>query len=355
MDTKKINKYSDFSILYSFKDKDGSPLPIPYYPFDIVICGVGHYLCSFDGTRYINAHRYDEHTIKLIVARHKLGAARLMLTLKLHLPNTEFPEDVQYIVNPQLSDIELWDGASDAEDVNPEVSAELAAIIKGDPGKSAYQVWLDEGNTGTEADFLASLKGAPFTYADFTPAQLDALKGPKGDQGDTGATGPQGQKGDTGAAGPAGATGATGATGAQGTKGDTGAPFTYADFTPAQLAALQGPKGDKGDTGPQGATGNTGAAGAQGPKGDTGAPFTYADFTPAQLAALQGPKGDKGDTGPQGATGATGATGPQGQKGDTPQKGVDYPDFTGYEAKLLVLDYDDGTTETYNIYCKKQS
>ena len=25
-------------------------------------------------------------------------------------------------------------------------------------GKSAYEIWLDEGNTGTEAEFLASLK-----------------------------------------------------------------------------------------------------------------------------------------------------------------------------------------------------
>jgi hypothetical protein len=30
----------------------------------------------------------------------------------------------------------------------------------GPAGKSAYQVWLDAGNTGTEADYLASLKGA---------------------------------------------------------------------------------------------------------------------------------------------------------------------------------------------------
>ena len=29
----------------------------------------------------------------------------------------------------------------------------------GADGKSAYRIWLDEGNTGTEADFLASLKG----------------------------------------------------------------------------------------------------------------------------------------------------------------------------------------------------
>jgi hypothetical protein len=31
---------------------------------------------------------------------------------------------------------------------------------KGDDGRSAYQVWLDAGNTGTESDYLASLKGA---------------------------------------------------------------------------------------------------------------------------------------------------------------------------------------------------
>lgn len=30
---------------------------------------------------------------------------------------------------------------------------------KGDTGKSAYDIWLEAGNSGTEADFLASLKG----------------------------------------------------------------------------------------------------------------------------------------------------------------------------------------------------
>lgn len=30
---------------------------------------------------------------------------------------------------------------------------------KGDDGRSAYQVWLDAGHTGTESDFLAWLRG----------------------------------------------------------------------------------------------------------------------------------------------------------------------------------------------------
>ena len=38
----------------------------------------------------------------------------------------------------------------------------------------------------------------------------------------------------------------------QGAKGDKGDAFTYSDFTPEQLAALKGEKGDKGDTGAQG-------------------------------------------------------------------------------------------------------
>ena len=115
--------------------------------------------------------------------------------------------------------------------------------------------------------------------------------GEKGEKGDTGATGPNGPKGDTGPQGPQGIKGDTGP---QGPKGDKGDPFTYADFTEAQLAAL---KGEKGDTGPQGPKGDTGATGAQGPKGDTGA------------TGAQGPKGDTGDTGPQGPAGANGAAG----------------------------------------------
>ena len=67
------------------------------------------------------------------------------------------------------------------------------------------------------------------------------------------------------------------------------------DISGAQ--GIQGPKGDKGDKGDQGE------------KGDKGDAFTYADFTPDQLAALKGPKGDKGDPGPQGERGPIGPVG----------------------------------------------
>lgn len=44
-----------------------------------------------------------------------------------------------------------------------------------------------------------------------------------------------------------------------GTKGDKGDPFTFADFTPEQLASLKGEKGDPGAKGTKGDKGENGA------------------------------------------------------------------------------------------------
>ena len=75
-------------------------------------------------------------------------------------------------------------------------------------GQSAYALAVQLGYTGSEAAWIASLKGA------------------KGDKGDTGAQGPKGETGATGPQGPQGPTGATGArgpTGATGPQGPAGA------------------------------------------------------------------------------------------------------------------------------------
>lgn len=126
-------------------------------------------------------------------------------------------------------------------------AAEIARNAKG-----------DKGDPFTYADFteaqLAALKrekGDAFTYSDFTEEQLAALKGARGERGQDGYT-PQ-----------------KNIDYFDGAKGD---PFTYEDFTPEQLAKLRGAKGDA---------------------------FTYKDFTPEQLAKL---KGEKGDTGQDGYT-----------------------------------------------------
>lgn len=103
----------------------------------------------------------------------------------------------------------------------------------------------------------------------------------------SGTPGPAGPKGDAGAAGR------DGVDGVGCTHSWEGSVLTVTSASGTSSSDLRGPKGDAGATGPEG------PAGAAGPKGD---PFTYADFTQAQLAALVGPKGERGEAGPAGAT-----------------------------------------------------
>lgn len=143
---------------------------------------------------------------------------------------------------------------------------------------SAYGIAKAHGYTGTEAEWLASLKGAagepgkdgkPFNWRgawDSTTsyAPMDAVEHNgssyvwAGDEASTAGDEPgvdelwelcaaKGDKGDTGAAG------ATGPKGPQGDKGNTG---------PQGPQGPQGEKGDKGDTGPQGPQGPQGPAGS---------------------------------------------------------------------------------------------
>lgn len=174
----------------------------------------------------------------------------------------------------------------------------------GSPGMSAYEIAVENGFSGTETEWLDSLKNGPpgpvgapgrdgKDGADGAPGErgeqgLRGEKGDKGDKGDPGPAGPPGKdgapgaKGDPGAIGPPGAQGATGATGATGPKGDKGDP------------GEKGPPGDKGDKGDPGPQGIQGVPGEQGPQG------------------LRGDKGDKGDKGDPGTDGADGVGVPAG-------------------------------------------
>ena len=80
----------------------------------------------------------------------------------------------------------------------------LDMLNQGAQGASAYEIAVENGFVGTEAEWLASLRG------------------PQGPQGVPGAQGPKGETGATGAQGPQGATGATGAQGPQGETGPAG-------------------------------------------------------------------------------------------------------------------------------------
>ena len=174
-----------------------------------------------------------------------------------------------------------------------EVDAKVQAVTpdlstyatKSEVEEKVSTVTGQKGDPGPKGD-----KGDPFTYSDFTPDQLAALKGPKGDQG---IPGPQGVQGQPGPKGDKGETGEQGPQGLQGIPGQVGP---------------QGPKGEKGEQGPIGPKGDQGIQGPVGPQGPKGEPLRFSDLTPDQIAQLKGPKGDPGPQGPAGVGGSGGGS-----------------------------------------------
>lgn len=168
------------------------------------------------------------------------------------------------------------------------------------PGKSAYQLWLDEGNKGSEQDFLNSLKGA------------------KGDDGSTGKTGADGKPG----------------------------------MSAYQLAAQSGFKGTESEWleslkgGPRGERGEAGQDGKSAYQIwlDAGNKGTETDF----LNSLVGPRGQQGpagDPGKDGQQGPQGVPGRDGKDGSTPS--FNFAPVTtlpaGSPAKASLVKNDDGS------------
>ena len=205
-------------------------------------------------------------------------------------------------------------------------------------GKLSQGVEYYKGDPGPKGD-----KGEPFRFEDFTPEQLEQLRGPKGEDGAikfeelTPEEKEQlrGPKGDAFTYEDFTQEQLNALKGSPGQKGDKGDAFTYADFTQEQLEAL---KGQDGYT-PQ--KGIDYFDGRDGRDGKDGKDFTYDDFTAEQLEALRGQDGKDGKDGVSithtwngtslSITSASGTSevdlkGEKGEAGYTPIKGVDYFD-----------------------------
>lgn len=174
-----------------------------------------------------------------------------------------------------------------------EVNAAAASAAE---SAAEAEEWAKKAAAGGGA-VIDSLPAAKVTFADGENFQQ------KYDSGKL--TGPAGKDGKDGAPGSPGADGKNGVDGKDGEKGDKGDPFTYADFTPEQLAALVGPQGEPGEAG---ATGN-GIASIERTEGN-GAPGTTDTYTvtmtnesTATFTVYNGKDGKDGESGSGGGSG----------------------------------------------------
>lgn len=138
-------------------------------------------------------------------------------------------------------------GTTTAELHNGEKGDKGDTGSRGAAGKSAYEIALQNGFTGTEADWLTSLKGQKGdTGAKGEPGE----KGERGEKGEAGETGEKGEKGDTGTPGKDGVNGTDGKDGADGfsptvtvTETSTGATITATDKNGTTTAKIQNGSG----------------------------------------------------------------------------------------------------------------
>lgn len=164
----------------------------------------------------------------------------------------------------------------------------------GDPGKSAYQLAVAGGFLGSEAQWLSSIKG---------------------DKGDKGDTGDKGDKGDAGSGVTiVGSVPNAAALPAAGTNvgdmyiaADTGNGHVWTGTAWNDVGPIRGPKGDPGTDGADGAKGDNGMSAYElAVAGGFGG--TQADY----LASLKGADGAPGADGKDGKDGADGAPGAPG-------------------------------------------
>lgn len=169
-----IHYRDDFVLRERFRDSSGSLVPLPDRVDFELRYWVKHnreFVASRIGGVYSNCTP-DGDALLVIFKDHNLCEGTLKHDLHLRLVNDLMPDGVQNVYYPEDMAVQLWHLPGDSDGV-------------------------------IESDLLAAYtRGLPFTYDDFTPEQLAALKGDKGD------------------------------------------PFTWADFTAAQIELLKQPATD---------------------------------------------------------------------------------------------------------------
>lgn len=134
---------------------------------------------------------------------------------------------------------------------------------KGDPGKSAYEIAVEYGFNGSEAEWLDSLKygkdgesayqiAVEYGFQGTEKEWLASLKGEKGERGEQGLKGADGANGQNGADGKDGANGKDGVPATHSWNGTVLTVSSASGTSSANLKGEQGVQGPRGEQGVQG-------------------------------------------------------------------------------------------------------
>lgn len=219
VETTRVNRLSDheFLLALAYINQQGqTEYGFPPYDWELKFytsSPLNFFTVSCRGGVMLNCQREGD-MVRVIMDGHKLSTGVLRARSTIYIPDSNFPDGTRRVVDEHEFKTLFVSGHGTLAS-GPQLEL-LFPYVKGDPGK-------------------------PFTYDDFTPEQLEGLRGPQGESLTFSDLTPEQ---------------------IEELRGPQGNPFTYGDFTPEQLEGLRGPQGNS---------------------------LTYDDLTPGQIAELQRP------------------------------------------------------------------
>lgn len=175
MKTCKVNYESDFKLTVRPKDIQD----ITAAPFELVFYtkkAVRTYIAKYDGKEYTHCYPSPDGGVVVVFDNHKLGIGQMWFDVHVPLTDKDFADGVCNYRSTEYSGIVIDKGHTD--DLGEFEVTLFPFYQRGEDGKSAYDLWLEEGNEGTAADFLASIKGDKgdkMTYEDLTEEDKEDL------------------------------------------------------------------------------------------------------------------------------------------------------------------------------------
>lgn len=156
-----INYRSDFTLSEQFIDREGAtinPLSMDWRIVYTVPCSAPRtYIASYENGVLTNATVDTEtNTVYVSFDNHGLPIGVLVATIEYSLPNSTFADGAQTIVQPKITGVKLWDGASDC--IKAEPSAFLLDYMQ---GESAYDMAVAAGFSGTAEELSEALERVP--------------------------------------------------------------------------------------------------------------------------------------------------------------------------------------------------